>query len=52
VEIPTKLKDSEEKLIISFSKSHDSDATHTAQASKPAPQNRKGFFNRLKDALS
>jgi molecular chaperone DnaJ len=52
VEIPTKLNDKEQELIESFSESHDADAKHTAQRSKPTPVNRKGFFNRLKDALS
>lgn len=51
--IPTKLSESERSLIEQFANSHDSDATHVAQASRPQTGQKKGgFFSKLKDALS
>ncbi|MBM6699320.1 molecular chaperone DnaJ [Bifidobacterium pullorum subsp. saeculare] len=55
VEIPTKLSDEERGLIERFAASHDADARHSSQATKPAASRagaRKGFFSKLKDALS
>lgn len=53
VEIPTKLNDEERDLIERFAASHDADAKHTRSSSRPAAgQSRKGFFSKLKDALS
>ncbi len=52
VETPTKLSDEERKLMEQFAASHDADATHVAQSSRPASTHgRKGFFSKLKDAL-
>ena len=50
--IPTKLSESERGLIEQFAASHDSDATHVSQASRPQTGQKKGFFSKLKDALS
>ncbi len=53
VHIPTKLTDSERSLIEQFAASHDASASHVAQSSRPATgSQRKGFFSKLKDALS
>ena len=53
VETPTKLNERERKLMEEFAASHDSDAKHVAQSSRPAAaSSRKGFFSKLKDALS
>lgn len=52
VRIPTKLNDEERDLIERFEASHDSDATHVAQSSRPASNTKKGFFSKLKDALA
>ena len=52
VETPTKLSDEERKLMEQFAASHDADATHVAQSSRPASvRGKKGFFSKLKDAL-
>ena len=52
VETPTKLSDEERKLMEQFAASHDADAAHVAQSSRPASaRGRKGFFSKLKDAL-
>lgn len=52
VRIPTKLNDEERDLIERFAESHDAEATHVAQSSRPAAGAKKGFFSKLKDALS
>ncbi|RSX53760.1 molecular chaperone DnaJ [Bifidobacterium goeldii] len=53
VRIPTKVSDAERDLIERFAASHDADATHVSQSSRPATAGpRKGFFSKLKDALS
>ena len=52
VRIPTKLSDEERDLIERFEASHDADATHVAQSSRPTAGAKKGFFSKLKDALS
>ena len=55
VEIPTRLDDEERSLIERFAASHDGDATRVAQSSRPATggqSGKKGFFSKLKDALS
>ncbi|OXN01305.1 molecular chaperone DnaJ [Bifidobacterium vansinderenii] len=56
VAIPTKLSDKERKLMEEFAESHDGDAQHVTQQSKPRPaggsSKRSGFFSKLKDALS
>lgn len=52
---PTRLDDHERRLIEEFAASHDAEATHVAQSSKPSAAGgpaRKGFFSKLKDALS
>ncbi len=51
VEIPTKLTDEERDLMERFASSHDSDATHVTQSSRPTSGNKRGFFSKLKDAL-
>ena len=52
VEIPTKLSDDERELMERFADSHDADASHVAQSSRPAAaKGKKGFFSKLKDAL-
>ena len=50
--IPTKLNETERGLIEQFAASHDSGATHVSQASRPQAGQKKGFFSKLKDALS
>lgn len=50
--IPTKLDETERGLIEQFAASHDSGATHVSQASRPQAGQKKGFFSKLKDALS
>ncbi|KAB7790789.1 molecular chaperone DnaJ [Bifidobacterium leontopitheci] len=52
VHIPTKLDERERDLMQQFSESHDSSAAHLSQSSRPATPSRKGFFSKLKDALS
>lgn len=54
VETPTKLNEKERKLMEEFAALHDAEATHSARASRPAPASggKKGFFSKLKDALS
>ena len=54
VRVPTKLDEHERQLMEEFAASHDADASHVAQSSKPAASGsgRKGFFSKLKDALS
>lgn len=52
VEIPTRLDDHERRLIEDFAASHDKDDTGTPQTPQPASPNRKGFFSKLRDALS
>ncbi len=53
VHVPTKLSDEERDLIERFANSHDTDSQHIAQSSKPdGGSARKGFFGKLKDALS
>ena len=53
VHIPTKLNDRERDLINQFGQLHDANADHVSQSSKPRnPSGRKGFFSKLKDALS
>lgn len=52
VEIPTRLSDSERELMERFAASHDAEATHVAQSSRPTTGTKKGFFSKLKDALS
>ena len=49
---PTKLTDRERELMEEFSASHDADASHLTQGIKPAVGARKGFFSKLRDALS
>ncbi|KFF31255.1 molecular chaperone DnaJ [Bifidobacterium bombi] len=51
VQIPTKLNERETELISQFSQLHDANAKSVGQTSKPA-NSRKGFFSKLKDALS
>lgn len=52
VEIPTRLSDAERELMERFADSHDADASHVAQSSRPtAARGKKGFFSKLKDAL-
>ena len=46
------LSDEERDLIERFEASHDADATHVAQSSRPTAGAKKGFFSKLKDALS
>ncbi|WEV42627.1 molecular chaperone DnaJ [Bifidobacterium sp. ESL0682] len=50
IHIPTKLNDGERKLMEQFSQSHDADASQVKQSSRPST-NRKGFFDKIKDAL-
>lgn len=52
VRIPTKLNDRERELMEEFSQSHDADARHETHASKTTSGGKKGFFSKLKDALS
>lgn len=52
VQIPTKLSDEERDLIERFSASHDTHAEHVTQSSRPTTPSKKGFFSKLKDALS
>ncbi|MBW3082693.1 molecular chaperone DnaJ [Bifidobacterium phasiani] len=52
VQIPTRLSDDERELIERFAASHDEGATHVAQSSRPTSGAKKGFFSKLKDALS
>ncbi|OZG60000.1 molecular chaperone DnaJ [Bifidobacterium lemurum] len=53
VQVPTKLSDSERALMEQFAASHDADAAHVAQSSRPSVTgSKKGFFSKLKDALS
>ena len=54
VEIPTSMSDQERSLIEQFSASHDAGARHVAQGAKPSASasGKKGFFSKLKDALS
>ena len=52
VRIPTKLSERERGLIESFAKAHDAGATQVEQSPEPSSESRKGFFGRLKDALS
>lgn len=52
VETPTKLSDAERKLMEQFAASHDADANHTEQSAKPIVSTKKGFFSKIKDALS
>ena len=48
----TKLSDDERELMERFADSHDADASHVAQSSRPAAaKGKKGFFSKLKDAL-
>ena len=51
--IPTKLNETERGLIEQFAASHDSGATHVSQGHPVhRPVKRRGFFSKLKDALS
>ncbi|NEG89640.1 molecular chaperone DnaJ [Bifidobacterium aerophilum] len=53
VRVPTKLNERERKLIEEFADLHDTDASHVSQSSRPTTAGaRKGFFSKLKDALS
>ena len=53
VETPTKLSAEEHDLMERFAALHDADAAHVAQSSRPASSHgKKGFFSKLKDALS
>ncbi|MSS11980.1 molecular chaperone DnaJ [Bifidobacterium tsurumiense] len=52
IHIPTKLSDEERSLMERFSESHDAKAQHVSQSSKPTTGAKKGFFSKLKDALS
>ncbi|KAB8295422.1 molecular chaperone DnaJ [Bifidobacterium avesanii] len=52
VHIPTKLNDRERDLMTQFGQLHDSSAGHVAQSSRPRNAGKKGFFSKLKDALS
>ena len=52
VHIPTKLNDRERDLMEQFGQLHDSAAGHVAQSSRPKNAGKKGFFSKLKDALS
>ncbi|WEV47597.1 molecular chaperone DnaJ [Bifidobacterium sp. ESL0690] len=50
VHIPTKLDEAEKNLIEQFAQSHDANAGKVNQSARPAT-NRKGFFDKIKDAL-
>lgn len=50
--IPTKLNEHERSLIEQFAAAHDAESTHVPQMSKPHTGQKKGFFSKLKDALS
>lgn len=52
VHIPTRLSDEERSLMERFADSHDAEARHVSQGAKPTGGARKGFFSKLKDALS
>lgn len=52
VRIPTKLDESERELIEQFAQSHDAQEQKIAQSSKPTTGAKKGFFSKLKEALS
>lgn len=53
VDIPTKLNDRERELISEFGQLHDDQASSVAQSSRPTPpKNKRGFFSKIKDALS
>lgn len=52
VATPTKLSDKERQLMEQFAASHDADASHVEQSAKPIIPTKKGFFSKLKDALS
>ncbi|WP_288272018.1 molecular chaperone DnaJ [uncultured Bifidobacterium sp.] len=51
VVIPTKLKDDERDLIEQFAQKHDGTQAQVSQSCKPL-NGKKGFFSKLKDALS
>ncbi|WP_300767347.1 molecular chaperone DnaJ [uncultured Bifidobacterium sp.] len=52
VEIPTKINDDERHLIEEFASSHDKDRSSAPQTPQPSTGSRKGFFSKLRDALS
>jgi molecular chaperone DnaJ len=51
VEIPRNLNKKQRDLLDSFAKSHDKDGAAIPQQSRPVVA-RKGFFDRIKDALN
>ena len=52
IEIPVDLSDRERRLIADFAREHDRDGAQIAQSARPGSSPKKGFFSRLKDALS
>ncbi len=52
IAIPTKIKDSEKKLITKFAQAHKDDQAEIEQTSRAVPTAQKGFFDKLKHAFS